>query len=330
MLPERPAIRLIYKGVDIADEIAPHLISCTYTDNLSGEADEIEVSVHDRDALWRGPWCPEHGDKVELAIAADKAGPFVPCGSFEIDEPQGEVTRSGDTFSFSGNAAPVSKALRTKKTRGYEKQSFKQIAQKVAGEHGLTLTGTPPEVSFERITQRRERDLQFLSGLADKFGAYFAVRGRQMVVIRREDIHGGKAVRVIDVDHPKLIRASFKRSAHKTYSKAKGSYYDGKTKKNIEVEIEDKKVRTGDTLRVDDRIENAGQARAQAKSKLEKANLKKQTMTLEMVGDPYLCAGQIVEIGAGFGKWAGRYVISKSRHTLTRKGYTMSMELASV
>lgn len=330
MAPDRPAFELIYKGVDIASEIAPHLVRCTYTDELDGKSDEIEVEVQDRDGLWRGPWCPEHGDKVELKIAADKAGPYVPCGAFEIDEPGGEVGRGGDTFSFSGVAAPVSKALRTKQTKGYEKTSLAGLAGQIAARHGLTLVGTPPAVSFERITQRRERDLQFLARLASDYGAYFAVRGDKMVFMRREDVHAASAVRAVDVDHPRLIRASFKRAAHKTYSKAKGSYYDGKSKKNIEVEAEDKAVRTGDTLKVDDRVENAGQARAKAKARLDKANLKKQTCTLTMVGDPYLCAGQTVTLGPGFGKWAGKYVIQKSRHSIERRGYTTEVELASV
>lgn len=327
----RPAYRLWYRGVDIADEIAPHLIACTYTDELTGKADQIDVEVQDKDGLWRGPWCPEHGDTMRLEISADRdSKPFVPCGSFEIDAPKGKIGRGGDTFSCQGVAAPISKALRTKKTRAFENQSLTQIAEKIAGEHGLRVIGTPPDVQFERITQRRKRDLEFLSKLADRFGAYFSVRDDQLIFAKREEVHDRAPVLTLDVDDPDLISADFERGAHKTYSKAKGTYYDGKQKKTIEVEIEDKKVKTGDTLRLDGRVENEGQARAMAQSKLDKKNLKKQTASLTMVGNPLLCAGQTVILGPGFGKWAGTYVVQRSRHRITRAAYTTEMELASV
>lgn len=326
----QPAFRLWYRGIDIASEIMPHLISCTYADKLEDASDEIDVRVQDKDGLWRGPWCPDGGDKLRLEIAADVSGPFVPAGTFELDDPNGNVGRRGDDFSFRGQAAPISKALRTEKTKAFEKQSLAQIAGKIASEHGLTVVGTPPAITFDRITQRRERDLQFLSRLASDYGCYFSVRDWQLVFLPRDAVHGRAPVRTIDVTDPGLINASFKKGSHKTYSKAKASYFDGKQKKNITVEIEDKAVKTGDTLKIDDRVENEGQAQARAKSGLQKENLKKQTMTLTMVGDPYLVAGQTLQIGPGFGKWAGKYVVQESRHEISRKGYTTTLEIACV
>lgn len=329
MVPQ-PAFRLWYRGVDIASEIMPHLIACIYTDKLEDASDEIDVRVQDKDGLWRGPWCPDESDKLDLEIAANVTGPYVPSGTFELDDPNGNVGRKGDDFSFRGQAAPISKALRTEKTKAFEKQSLAQIAGKIASDHGLTIVGKPPNITFDRITQRRERDLQFLSRLASNYGCYFSVRGGQLIFMPRDEVHARAPVRIIDVDDPGLITASFKKGAHKTYSKAKASYFDGKQKKNITVEIEDKSVKTGDTLKIDDRVENEGQARLRAKSGLQKENLKKKTMTMIMVGDPYLVAGQTIMAGPGFGKWAGKYVVQESRHELTRKGYITSLEIACV
>jgi uncharacterized protein len=122
----KPVFILIYKGVDISADIAPQLISCTYTDKLHGEADEIEVSVVDKDGLWRGAWCPQHGDAVSLNIGW-LDGIVIPCGDFEIDEPSAQLSRSGSTFSFRGLAAPVSKSMRTTKSRAFDKKSLKDI-----------------------------------------------------------------------------------------------------------------------------------------------------------------------------------------------------------
>lgn len=327
--PAKPRFILIYKGVDISSEFAPESISITYTDKVHGEADEIEVSVQDKDGKWRGPWCPEHGDVVDLSIGYEN-GAMVPCGSFEIDEPNANMSRSGDTMTFRGVSAPISKSLRTKKTRGYEKQNLKAIADKIAGEHGLTVTGNPPDITFERVTQRRERDLEFLSRLAENYGAYFSVRGKKLVFEKRQDVHSRSAVFTFRANTDDYISAQLKKASHKTYSKAKLSYFEGHDKRMIEAEASDSKIKNGDTLRLDERVENDGQAKARVKSELEKENLKKQTGTISMVGNPLMLAGQIIALDSGFGQWAGRYVVKSSRHPISRSGYTTNIEINAV
>ena len=337
--PARPEFRLIYKGVNISDEVKPHLISCTYTDKVHGESDEIEFTVQDHKGLWRGPWCPEHGDSVDLSIGY-KGSPLVNCGTFELDEPSPSMGRSGDTMAIKGVATAVTKALRTKKTKGFDNQSLKQVVDKIAAEQGLTVIGPVPDIQFERVTQRRERDLQFLTRLAENFGAYFTVKGSKLVFIERDKVHEREEIMTISeaaglvdgIIAPSTvwISADLKRGAHKTYSKAKATYWDGNRKKKIEVEVEDKGVRTGDTLRIDDRVENESQARARAKAELQKANQKQFSGSMELVGNPYVVAGQTISLDAGFGKWAQKYVIKQSRHALTRQAYTTNIEFEGV
>lgn len=330
MQPRRPLFKLLYRGIDITPDVESHLLTCTYTDKIHGEADEIDVTVQDRSGIWRGAWCPEHGDKIELWIGYD-GEQLVPCGAFEIDEPAARLGRGGDTLSFRGVSAPVTKSLRTTKTRGFEQQNLKQIAQKVAKEHGFTIVGTPPDISFERVTQRRERDLQFLSRMADAYGAYFAVKGTQLVFMKRAEAHQRPPSLVLAAESDAYISADLKLASHKTYSKAKATYFDGNKKKTIDVEVEDKSVKTGDTLRLDERVENEGQARARAKSELERENMKKKSGTILLVGAPLALAGQTIELAGDFGVWAGRYSIQSSRHHIARgQGYTTSIEIKGV
>ena len=105
--PFKPDFRLLVKGIDVTNELLPQLISLTYTDHDHGKADELSAEMHDRDGLWRGAWCPEHGDKAQLSIMG------VDAGSFEIDEPNAKIGRGGDTFNFSGVSAPISRSLRS-------------------------------------------------------------------------------------------------------------------------------------------------------------------------------------------------------------------------
>lgn len=324
----QPIARLTYNGVLLWDAISSDVIDLTFTDNIEGEADEISLTVHNASGKWFREWRPEHGDEIKGEFGY-VGGILVPIGTFYVDKPCAKGGRGGDTFSTSGQSAPITKALRTKKTKAFEKQKLGDIAKKVASEHGMQIVGTPPDISFERITQRRETDLAFLKRLAEDYGAFFKVAGKKIVFMQRSEVYGREAIRTLSKSEREIISYTLNYEAAKTASKAKASYYDGNQKKKIEVEVEDKQVKTGDTVRTDDRVENEGQARALAKSKLQKANLKQWTANMTLVGDPLLLAGQNVML-SGYGRWDRKYSITRARHQLTRSGLTTAVEMAGV
>ena len=61
-------VSIIYEGVNISRDIAPYLISFTYTDNASDKADDISLTLEDRTRLWCGDWFPSKGDKIRASI----------------------------------------------------------------------------------------------------------------------------------------------------------------------------------------------------------------------------------------------------------------------
>jgi uncharacterized protein len=323
-----PIARLTYNGVPLWDAISSQVISLTWTDNIEGEADEIELTVENSSGRWFEEWSPQHGDRVEGAVGY-LGDELVDIGTFFVDSPSASGGRQGDTFSTRGQSVPPSKGLRTKKTKAHEKQKLGDIAKKVASEHGMVVVGTPPEVAFERITQRRETDLAFLKRLAEDYGAFFAVKGNQVVFTPRADVFGRPTIRTLRKGEREIISYQLSYEGAKTVSKAKASYYDGNKKKNIEVEVEDKAVRNGNTLRTDDRVEDEGQAKKLAKSKLDKANMKQWKGSLTIVGDPTLVAGQTIAL-EGYGRWDRTYSIVKNRSQLTRSGLTSALEINGV
>lgn len=324
----RPTAKLTYNGVPLWDAISSQVISLTFTDNIEGEADEIQLEVRNNTGEWFDAWRPEHGDEVEGEFGY-VGSVMVPIGTFFVDKPCAKGGRGGDTFSTSGQSAPVSKAMRTAKTRAFENQTLADVVRKVSGEHGMQVVGTPPSLHYDRISQRRETDLAFLKRLAEDYGCFFKVAGRKLVFMPRSEVYGRDAIRTIEKGSREIISYSLNYDVAKTASKAKASYYDGNQKKKIEVEVEDKDVKSGDTLRIDERVENEGQAQALAKSKLQKANLKQWTGNFTLVGDPLLLAGQNIQL-SGYGKWDRKYSITKARHQLVRGGLTTAIEQAGV
>lgn len=325
-LPQ-PHFMLIYRGVDISGDLDPMTTSVTYSDKLHGETDEIEVTVHDKDGRWKGSWYPEHGDTMDLTIF-DGRGGRLRCGSFELDEPEAGGNRGGgDTMTIRGLAAPVTQPLRTGNTRAYDKKALAAIVDEVAGRNDLSVEGRIKNLFFERVTQRRERDLEFLTRLGEETGHYVAVRGKRLIVTEHGSIDGQDAAFAIFHGDRALSDYRFRIQSAETYSKAKASYFDQNKKETTTHEETDPKVKTGDTLKISgERMESKAHAEARAKSELHMKNREAFNGSVEMVGTVKLVAGACVNL-VGFGRYDRKAVVESSSHTLTRGGYTSSGEL---
>lgn len=321
-----PYFKLIYRGVDISGDLDPMTTSVNYTDHLHGKASEIDVTVHDKDGRWKGSWKPEHGDTVDLTIY-DGIGGILPCGVFEIDEPDADGNRDGDMLTFRGLAAPVTKPLRTKNTKAFEKQNLSAIVNEVAGKLGLPVEGQIENLFFERVTQRRERDLEFLKRLAEETGHYFGIHNNKVIFTSFKSIDGQSPALTIFHGDRALTDYHFTFKSEGTYSEGQATYLDQNKKENTKQQESDSKVTTGDTLKIaGERMESQAHAKARIGSAMHYANRLGFTGNVDMVGNTKLIAGNVAKI-VGFGKYNGNRLIDSSSHGLVRGGYTSSADL---
>jgi phage protein D len=301
------------------------VISLTFTDNLDEEADEIILDLKNDHGRWFDAWFPDLNDEMR-GFLGYKGGRTLDMGTFYLDEPNAIGDRAGDVFRIRGQSKPVDKALKTPKTKEHEKKSLAQIARETLSAHGMELVGTPPDISFERVTQRREFDLEFLARMAQDYGAFFAVKGKRAVYVDRDELFRRPAVRTLTRGERAIVDYNLTHKSDGAHSRARATYFDGNTRKQIDVEVEDRDIRTGDVMRLDDRVENKGQAEKLARSRLQKANMQAWGGTFQIYGDPSCQAGQTVQL-AGYGRWDRKYIIMRARHRLARGGYTTNMEL---
>lgn len=87
----RAEVRIIYEGKDISRDIAPYLISFSYTDNAKDKTDDISLVLEDRGRKWCVDWFPSKGDKIRASIIIhgwedDTRTESLPCGLFEVDQ----------------------------------------------------------------------------------------------------------------------------------------------------------------------------------------------------------------------------------------------------
>ena len=328
-LPE-PFVSLIVNGVEVGGALAPYLLSFEWTDHLHGRADEIAVRLQDAQGLWRGPWRPERGDKVAASIGY-LGGPVMDCGTYEVDVPRASGSRSGDVLEFRATSAYQSKPLKTRTRKEYENKSLRQIITEVASRNGYQVSGQIRDIHFRYKRQRRERDLEFIRRLAEDYGHFVSLKHGRLVFYKREELERAAPVRIFELaDGATIIEWEAEEKADKIYSRAEAKYLDPDKKRVTLAKAEDPQAKTGDVLKIDERVENRAQAEALAKGRLKKTNEDRRTARLTLVGDPLLCAGSKVALGATFGKYAGEYLIHVARHRLERASYTTEIELKGV
>jgi len=316
---------LTYLGVNITADVSQMVLAIRYVDRLEGASGEIEVDLEDSEKMWQGPWYPALGDVVSLQIGYGGEA-LLDCGEFQIDEL--ELDGPPDVMRIRCLAAYITPAMRTANTVAYEDMGVMEIAAQIAAKYGLTLVTATSESSsdvvFERVTQRRQTDLEFLKRLAREHNFDFTVRAGQLIFYDRPALESVPAVQTLVRSN--TVRFSFRNRSRRIYDGAQFSYFDPDTKELISQSVSaGSPSPTGDTLKIVARCENAQQAMVKAEALLHLHNMLFVDAYLESPGCTVLVAGNNVQL-SGWGALDGTYLIETAQHRLTRvTGYSTSI-----
>ncbi|MBQ7594155.1 MAG: hypothetical protein IJU48_07365 [Synergistaceae bacterium] len=322
---------IYYEGVNISRDIAPYLLSFTYTDNAKDKADDISFSLEDRERLWVNDWFPTKGDKIKVSIVvhdweAVNRTQSLPCGTFEVD--QIDCSGPPNQVTIKAISTLVSKPMRQEKhTKAWENVKLSTIAGDVAGKNGLSLFwDCKDDPFFERRDQVETSDLEFFSGLARDYGIAVKVTDTQLVCYGEEEYEQHSPVGEFSFGDKKLISWSFSSKAAGTYKAAKLQYHDPVKDETFDVEENDDAEGTGRTLEINQKADTIADAKKIAKEKLRKANKREITGNITLMGDLRFVGGSNVKI-SGFGAFDGEYVIEKATHSISGS-YTTKLDLS--
>ncbi|ECO4402412.1 phage protein D [Salmonella enterica] len=334
-VPE-PVFVLRYNLKDITHDITAYATSITFTDKLSGESDELEVELEDSEQRWRDAWYPGMGDTLSLQLGF-KGKPLTDCGGFSIDEI--ELSGPPDSVSIRGRSAPVTRAMRTRSNRGFENTTLAAIAGRIARKHKLKLEGQIEPLTLERITQYGESDLAFLKRLANDYGYMVKVTPQKLIFSHLGKLRDAPVVRTITPQE--VSRWTLRDTLHEVYKGVKNKHQNSQTRTLVTfnadntttTRTEKKSSSSGmstssDIINTSDRAQNAEEASAKGKAKLDSKNEYKHAGTLSLEGDLSLRAGGSVTL-SGFGKSDGKWLIISARHSLARSsGLTTDIDIA--
>lgn len=321
----RPVWRLAIEGQDVTREISPVVESVTYTDHAHGESDAMEIVIGDPDGKWRGPWRPAKGDVLLLSIGYEGEA-SVDCGRFEVDEM--EASGPPDVLTVRALAAGPVPSLRTKRDQGYEKQGLRKVVQTIAARHGLRVVGEVNDSPFDRLTQKGEDDLEFLTRLAEEHGYAFSVRGGILSFVSLEELEAQAPV--FTLSRRDCTEYRLGTTTRTLYRAVEVTYDRPRSKETLRRLVEDPTIRTGDVHKMRVRVTTAAQAEARGRAALRRLNGKENVGSLTLAGEPGIVAGVNGTL-AEFGAFDGKYAVDASYHRISRtEGYTMECQVRRV
>ena len=332
METRRASIELLYEGTNITKYIEADLLSFSYTDNASGEANDVSIELKDNNKKWIDGWAPTKGDIVKPTILTtnwEKEGDSqsLSCGAFIVDEPSysgrprkltlGAVSTPSDT-NF----------MTTNKSKTWQSATVKSIAQYIADTAGVGLyfdSSTNPVVDY--IEQSETPDVSFLFDLCKNNSLAMKLYNQKIVIFNETEYEAKDAVMTIAEEN--VISWQGKTTFTDTgYDGCLIKYTNPTSGETVSYTFTAPNKTGSKVYQMNETASSLAEAERKAKAKLRELNKKEYTMSMELPGNLKLFSSHTVTV-SGFGMFDGTYYLDK----VTRKigsGFTVSLEMHKV
>lgn len=340
ILARRTAVTITFDGTDITEDIKPYFLSLTYTDDEDASADDLKISIQDRDGVWMEDWLTEAveaaaGGKLSISAVITPENwtnrAALKTGAFELDSvdasgPPATVTVNATGLAFSANIR------QTKKSKAWESYTLSGIAKEIAAGAGMgCFYESDADPSYDRVEQTQQSDIDFLKKLCEDAGISIKATDGNLVLYDQAAYEAKESVLTIE----KGAKGGYSKyrlssgSADTQYAKCRVSYMDPATGKCIEATAEDGDVSGDQCLEITAKVGSVGEAQALAQKSLRMHNKLAKTATFTLPGDVGLVAGVTVRL-KGWGGWDGKYIVTKAVHTVGGSGYTTQITMRKV
>lgn len=325
-------LELLYKGINITNDLKGYLTSFTFND-AEGRSDDISIDLMDIERKWQGPWLPGKGDEISAIIRTknwlkDGDSAELNCGVFFVDD----VSFKGppDKVSIKALSVPFkSGGKNEKKSRSWENADFITIAGEVAKSAELALIYDAPNFVYDRVDQYKETDLAFIKRLAKKEGFHVKVANKQLVIYSAAKYEAKAAQLTFKRGDHLVLDYSFANSAaDEQYAKSVVSYFDEKKKKTLKYTFVVPGVDEGPTLKINERVKSYDEARRVAIARVREKNKGARTAKFTIMGNVQCLQGLTVNI-VDFGAFSGKYFIESTSHSVG-SGYKVNVNLREV
>ncbi|MDQ0114353.1 phage late control D family protein [Paenibacillus harenae] len=335
-MTRRAEVAITYNGQDVSGSIAASLLDLSYTDNPSGQIDDLQISLQDRERKWQGPWNPVDGDTITASIRTiDWNGrngiESLPLGTFEVDS----VSLSGppDVVQIKALALPSGTAVRREaRSKGWEKVRLKAVAAEIAQRSKLKLMYEAEDNPlYDRLDQSNQSDLAFLVDLCIKEGIAVKAAAGNLVLFDESAYERREAVATLTREGGTVVSYGFEWSTSVAeYRACQLTYSDAAKGKEYKVLYTPPGAPvSGPILKVSENVGSEAEGLRIARNRLRDENKNFGRASLALVGNIRMAAGLTINL-SGWGRYDGKYIIERATHSVGGSGYTTGIEIRRV
>ena len=319
-----PAWRVILDGKDLTQRMKPRLLELTLAEARGGEADQLDLVIHDHDGRMA---LPRRGVELSVALGWEDGG-LIEKGTFRVDE----VEHSGapDVITIRARSADLSRPMRTRRERSWHQVTLGDVVRSLAGEHGLQarIAASLARVQIAHLDQTGESDVHLLTRLGTRYDAVATVKAGSLLFM---PIGSGTTATGQPLPTALITRAAGDRHRYglvdrDTYSGVRAYWNNkpGANRKSVLV------GQSGNAKRLRDTYNSEAEAREQADAEWKRIQrgAAKLEYTLAL-GRADLFPEQKMRVRGFMAEIDGTaWLIAKTTHTITGSGgFTTQLEL---
>jgi len=324
----RPFVRVRINGVPLSGFLFSQLSSVRVTDAAGFVSDTAEITFANVSSLSRVAM-PEPGAEVEIELGY--LGKFKHMGVYIADEveessPPRAITVTGRAKA-QGETQSGYAPIQQQKTRSWEDGlTIADIVSTIAGDNGLTpgVTVSAASIVPGHIDQIDESDLSVLTRIALIHDLIAKPAGGVLFIGRKaEGIKAsGQPTPTIPLLQADVTRWAMRRSLGEATGTVIATYRDLEAGKDAEVKIGDEEP----VRRLRQRFRSQEEARAVANAEARRAGRTKETLELEMPGNPSVVAqGKITPIDFSSAS-SGAWVVEAATHEVSETGFRTMLQ----
>lgn len=172
-------------GTSLTDRIASRFISLTLTEKRGGEADQLDLTLHDHDGRLA---IPDEGAVLDVAfgwIRGIEPIGMVSKGRFKVDEAEHEGPP--DRVRIRARSVDFTGSMTTRRERSWHETTLGAVVGQVATSAGLSSKIAPglASIALPIVDQSRETDAALLRRLGDRHDAVATVKNGVLLFLPR-------------------------------------------------------------------------------------------------------------------------------------------------
>lgn len=308
-----------YEGKNISDKINFHLLSATVNDNASNVADDISITLDDRDEDWLNKNIVNSGDKVNLQAVSynwNYKGEIyrMKYGEFYVDEP--EYTVNPSTFSLNALSVKANGNFRdVPHSNIWKSTTIKKIVDTIAKRNGYGIVyDTKRNYTIKELEQSEQTDFEFLKSLCSDNGLVLKLYDTKIVIFDEASYEQKEPVATI-TRNDIVGQINFRRKLTDCgYDKAVLKCKRSKNKGKITASFTRPGAKGNKVLALHDSVDTQAEALRVCQTKLREKNKDEYTVSFTMSGLSKINSAEVVKL-EGFGQFDGKYYIDSKNQS---------------